>query len=116
MKDLIERQAANDVCLELVKARREWESEEGRAEIRGIDAVMCAIHDLPPAQSERNAGTWDNRPTGTWQITDAYPHNVYCSNCHARFAQTHWAVWEDGSLPRAFCPNCGAQMEEVDNG
>ena len=47
---------------------------------------------------------------GEWQITDAYPHNVYCSECHERFAQTHWAVWEDGSLPRNFCPNCGADM------
>ena len=49
---------------------------------------------------------------GRWQITDCYPHNVYCSECHTRFAQTHWAVWEDGSLPRNFCPNCGALMEE----
>lgn len=48
---------------------------------------------------------------GRWQITDAYPHNVYCSECHMIFAQTHWAVWEDGSLPRNFCPNCGAEME-----
>lgn len=47
---------------------------------------------------------------GKWQITDAYPHNVYCSVCHKKFAQTHWAVWEDGSLPRNYCPNCGAQM------
>ena len=49
--------------------------------------------------------------TGHWHITDAYPHNVYCSECHKRFAQTHWAVWEDGSLPRNFCPNCGVKME-----
>lgn len=48
---------------------------------------------------------------GEWQITDAYPHNVYCSECHKRFAQTHWAVWEDGSLPRNYCPNCGAKMK-----
>lgn len=49
---------------------------------------------------------------GWWQITDAYPHNVYCSECHKRFAQTHWAVWEDGSLPREYCPNCGAKMDK----
>lgn len=47
---------------------------------------------------------------GEWQITEAYPHNVYCSECHKKFAQTHWAVWEDGSLPRNYCPNCGAKM------
>lgn len=49
---------------------------------------------------------------GEWQITDAYPHIVYCSECHTSFAQTHWAVWEDGSLPRNFCPHCGANMKE----
>ena len=48
---------------------------------------------------------------GRWQITECYPHNVYCSECHKRFAQTHWAVWEDGSLPRDYCPNCGAKMD-----
>jgi hypothetical protein len=54
------------------------------------------------------------RKTGKWQITSAYPHNVYCSVCHKKFAQTHWAVWEDGSLPRNFCPNCGAKMEGIE--
>ena len=48
---------------------------------------------------------------GKWEITDAYPHNVYCSECHKKFAQTHWEVWEDGSLPRNYCPNCGAKMD-----
>lgn len=48
---------------------------------------------------------------GRWQITEGYPHNVYCSECHARCAQTHWTVWEDGSLPRVYCPNCGAKMD-----
>ena len=59
-----------------------------------------------------NAPTVDAEPVrhGHWQITDAYPHNVHCSVCHKRFAQTHWGVWEDGSLPRNYCPNCGADM------
>lgn len=55
------------------------------------------------------------RKRGKWQITDAYPHNVYCSECHKKFAQTHWAVWGDGSLPRNFCSNCGADMRNDDN-
>ena len=61
------------------------------------------LEGLPSVQQEQKVGEW--------QITDAYPHNVYCSVCHKRFAQTHWAVWEDGSLPRNYCPNCGAKME-----
>lgn len=57
------------------------------------------------------ASAQPERKTGRWLITDAYPHNVYCSKCYKTFAQTHWAVWEDGTLPRNFCPNCGARME-----
>lgn len=51
------------------------------------------------------------RQMGHWEITDAYPHRVYCSNCYKTFAHTHWSAWEDGSLPRKYCPNCGAKME-----
>lgn len=48
---------------------------------------------------------------GHWCVTQAYPHTVYCSECFERFAQAHWAVWEDGSLPRDYCPSCGAKMD-----
>ena len=60
-----------------------------------------------------NAPTIDAVPVrhGKWEITSAYPHNVYCSNCHKRFAQANWSVWEDGSLPRNYCPHCGARMD-----
>lgn len=73
--------------------------------IRAMDYCedILEIIDIQPTVEERKSGEW--------QITDAYPHNVYCSVCHKRFAQTHWEVWEDGSLPRKFCPNCGAEME-----
>lgn len=49
-------------------------------------------------------------PQGEWKITEAYPHKVYCSVCYKTFADSKWEVWKDGSLPRAFCPNCGARM------
>lgn len=49
---------------------------------------------------------------GKWLITDAYPHRVYCSECYKTFALTRWEVWEDGSLPRNYCPNCGVRMDK----
>ena len=63
-----------------------------------------------------NAPTVDAEPVrhGHWCVTQAYPHTVYCSECFQRFAQAHWAVWEDGSLPRDYCPHCGAKMDEVE--
>lgn len=49
---------------------------------------------------------------GHWMRTEAYPHNIYCSVCYTTFAQEQWDVWKDGSLPRSFCPCCGAVMDE----
>ena len=72
-----------------------------------VEWIATGIEDAPSVVP--------SRAEGEWQITDAYPHNVYCSECHKRFAQTHWAVWEDGSLPRNYCPNCGADMRGNDN-
>ena len=51
------------------------------------------------------------RPTGEWKITEAYPHKVFCDKCYKTYAQENWEVWKDGSLPRDFCPNCGAKMK-----
>lgn len=51
------------------------------------------------------------RPKGEWLRTDAYPHKIYCSVCYKTFADSQWKIWKDGGLPRAFCPNCGAEMK-----
>lgn len=67
------------------------------------EAFDCIVDEQPTADVRENV-------RGEWQITDAYPHNVHCSVCHEKVAQTHWQVWQDGSLPRNFCPNCGADM------
>lgn len=115
--DLISRRALYDKAatleaqaLDYVGKLIERDGEETSVEWRIWSAILTErtafkhdVYDAPSAQPERR---------GKWQITDAYPHNVYCSECHTRFAQTHWAVWEDGSLPRNFCPNCGAKMQE----
>jgi len=73
-------------------------------------AVSAILEDKKTIEQIIDEQPTIERKTGRWQITDAYPHNVYCSECHKKYAQTHWAVWEDGSLPRNYCPNCGADM------
>ena len=57
-----------------------------------------------------------DKAAGVWLTTDAYPHNVYCSSCYKTYAQSHWAIWKDGSLPRAYCPNCGKKMKSDESG
>lgn len=47
---------------------------------------------------------------GRWIIRDGYPHKIYCSICKVTFADEKWDVWKEGSLPRNYCPNCGAKM------
>ena len=84
------------------------EEEKGTRHQVIVEAIKMTVERIPSADVIE-------RKRGKWQITDAYPHNVYCSECHKKFAQTHWAVWEDGSPPRNFCPNCGADMRESNN-
>ena len=94
-----------DRCIyaELMKTKIKNYSKPGDP-YYGLDEDLREWIDQQPTANVRE------NVMGKWQITDAYPHNVYCSECHKRFAQTHWSVWEDGSLPRNFCPNCGADM------
>lgn len=91
MDDLISRQATIKE-LDCANWGKEWDKALARAILEKMPTIDPVKH-------------------GEWQITEAYPHNIYCSECHVKFAQTHWAVWEDGSLPRRYCPNCGARME-----
>lgn len=64
MDDTISRQQAIYACLELAHERRKWMSDAGQKEINGIDAVMCAIQDLPTAPSGcedcvKSGGDWE---------------------------------------------------------
>lgn len=94
---------------------RKTEEENIREVARGfmelVDATADRKTEPQTIVKEMSVTTEQSSVVGEWQITEAYPHNVYCSECHKRFAQTHWGVWEDGSLPRNFCPNCGAKMK-----
>ena len=114
LSDVISRQAAID-ALKICELGMEVDAIEqlpsAQPEIKCIAKVTLTDEQVKEAFEKAKCEILAAQPkTGEWQITDAYPHNVYCSECHKRFAQTHWSVWEDGSLPRNFCPNCGADM------
>lgn len=76
-----------------------FEDSDESARVSMVDIYALPALDVMPVRH------------GCWQITQCYPHNVYCSECHTKFAQTHWTVWKEGSLPRNYCPNCGAKMD-----
>ena len=70
------------------------------------------IHNLPSALPERNRGKWiikDNPGTGWYRVT--------CSECGEDVTSTAPCI---GFYPNAkviwdYCPNCGADMREVDD-
>ena len=114
MSDFIKREDAKDAVINVVGRESiaryldEMSKHFSTKDNDYYDALMDAedaIDDLPSADVAPVRHGW-------WQITDAYPHNVYCSECHTKYAQTHWGVWEDGSLPRRYCPCCGSKMDE----
>lgn len=96
MSDYIKREDAKQVATNMYL--------KGQVSVQFCNAIHSELNKKPSADVVEARH-------GHWEITDAYPHNVYCSECHKRFAQTQWAVWEDGSLPRKYCPNCGARMD-----
>ena len=94
MSDYIDRQAAIDA---LCKA--------------GCGSGYCGVScDDVKAIEQLQSAEVEPVKHGEWLITKAYPHRAYCSKCYKTYAQTSWVVWEDGSLPRKYCPNCGARM------
>ena len=112
MSDLISRQAAIDAIDEYDFEFPKY-MERFVTELR--DAMKADLKNdieaLPPAQTERK--------TGRWIRGGAYPHHIFCSACYATYVPNdEWDIWKaDGTycwrLPRRFCPNCGAKMEEV---
>ena len=52
---------------------------------------------------------------GHWRRGKLYPHNIYCSNCFRTYVPSEEIeIWKDDTrLPRKYCPECGAKMDEV---
>lgn len=52
---------------------------------------------------------------GHWIRGEAYPHHIYCSNCYRTYVPNdELEMWKDQTrLPRKYCPECGALMDEV---
>ena len=99
MCDLISREAATKAIEELISARYEW-LIDARDEIKGLDAAICEIQNLPTAEK-----------TGKW-INDKGLYR--CSVCNEL-----WCDWWAScvSIERMnkimhYCPNCGARMGE----
>ena len=99
MSDYISRQAAIDTLNGEFTVTGRENAKTIQNYIKGVDKKL---RELPSAERH-----------GRWLTTDAYPHKVYCSNCYGTYALDHWGIWIDESLPRNYCPNCGAKMDEV---
>ena len=87
---------------------------------------MSIADDLRKAYNEReqirNAyeqgyaeGMRDAVKHGHWRRGKSYPHNIYCSNCYRTYVPNdELEMWKDQTrLPRKYCPECGALMDEV---
>lgn len=115
MSDLISREALKEA---LKEAHANFELT---FDINTYGEVINIINNAPTIDISKEVWNKSNellnkrlsyleRPQGEWKITEAYPHKVYCGECYKTYAQENWEVWKDGSLPRNFCPNCGADM------
>lgn len=62
------------------------------------------IGDLPSAQPERKKGEWI--------LTDFPDEQTYrCSSCNEHWTFLEGTPYDNGAY---FCPNCGAEMQEVE--
>ena len=94
--DLISRKAAIDA----IRASTSKYTGFMEMEMYTDDDAVEAIEALPPAQPERKRGTW----------IDYVNSHCECSVCH-----TEWSYFQNETEHFEFCPNCGADMREVDD-
>ena len=89
------------------------------------EAFLDAIERMKPyhqdaddiAEMLQNFPAADVRPVvrGKWNRTDAYPHRLYCSVCYKTYLKND-ELLERWEFPLNFCPNCGADMREEQDG
>lgn len=98
-----------DALLLALDKRKTYELADGRnrAYGKGVRDAMKDIGKQP---------TVDAAPVvhGHWRRGKSYPHNIYCSNCFRTYVPNEEIeLWTDQTLPRKYCPECGALMDEV---
>lgn len=109
--DLIDRQEAID-RIETIFPVDPHANECAEGVAIGAALAKQYIETLPSAQPERMRGRWiikDNPGTGWYRVT--------CSECGEDVTSTAPCI---GFYPNAkvtwdYCPNCGADMREVDD-
>ena len=76
-----------------------------------IDTLRTRIADMSKAMMYNARQCALPREYGHWCYTDAYPHHMYCSECHKTFVPNREWV-DEGHIPYPeHCPHCGAKME-----
>ena len=98
-------------------AATEWlkEAKDENAYARA-DAILSFLCEVKLTLDKQPTVDVETVRHARWCTTDAFPHRVYCSVCHKTYIPNyHWQVWQDeyddGGLPRDWCPNCGARMD-----
>ena len=96
MDDLISRQAAIDA------GRHAW--------AKGLEPTQY-LEELPSAQPERKTGKWIHGSELSREmigdvVTAIFYEGWECSECHCLVSEEREPLWK-------YCPNCGTEMEGV---
>lgn len=102
--DLINRQQAIDAVMELIEAGIEWRSGISR-KISLLNAVYCALEDIPSAQPTVDAVPVIRCKDCRWWVKDKRMGNI--GRCFGREHQ--WAMHSDG-----FCSDAERRTDEID--
>jgi len=108
MAEYIEREKAIELLSQPIRMSMCLSTEECHHKIAQQRIDRYLIENIPAA---------DVRPVvrGKWNRTDAYPHRLYCSVCYKTYLKND-ELLERWEFPLNFCPNCGADMREEQDG